>query len=177
MGLLAIIALSMTAVGFLTFGLTEALCGVPASRYLSGDISTGSMIFHGYDYDFSKFAHPAANGIAGGSNPLYNAFAAASMDGSFLFQNVNQNCLDIITPARGTGIPTVGNKLGWYFPCNLYNQWGSSAINKTGYAEGVLCHTQTDARTQFGAIKPIGQVYFNWGQLSNSTRNLGVYNG
>lgn len=177
MGLLAIVGLSMAAVGFLTFGFTKSVCGTPALRYKSGTISTGSMIYQGYNYDLDKFAHPAAPGIAAGSNPLYNLFGAASMDGSFLFQTVNKKCLNIITPAVGTGIKTNGQQLGWYFPCNLYNQWGSSAVNKTGYAEGVMCHTQTDARQQFSALKPLGQVYFNWSDLKNSTRNLGVYNG
>jgi chitin synthase len=177
MGLLAVIGLSMAAVGFLTFGFTSSVCGTPGLRYKSGDIDTGSLIFHGYNYDFDKYAHPAAAGIAGGSNPLYNLFGAASMDASFLFQTVNQRCLNIITPAVGTGIPTQGESLGWYFPCNLYNQWGSSAVNKTGYTEGVLCHTQNDARSQFSALKPLGQVYFNWSDLKNETRNLGVFDG
>ena len=177
MGLLFVIALSMTAVGFLTFGFTKSVCGTPSLRYRSGDIGTGSMIFHGYAYDLDGFKHPAAAGIEGGSNPLYNLFDAGGKDGSFLFQTVNERCLDIITPAAGTGIPVSGEKLGWYFPCNIYNQWGTSAVNITGYAEGVLCHTQADARTQFAALKPLGQVYFTWEDLKNSTRNLGVYDG
>lgn len=135
------------------------------------------MVYHGYNYDLDKFQHPAAAGIAGGSNPLYNLFNAAAMDGSFLFQTVNANCLGIIKPAVGTGIPSNGNSLGWYFPCNLYNEWGSSPVNKTGYAEGALCHTQANARARFNALTPLGQVYFDWSDLTNSTRNLGVYDG
>lgn len=167
----------MCAVGFLTFGFTASVCGTPALRYKNGEIGTGSMVYHGYNYDLDKFQHPAAAGIAGGSNPLYNAFNAAAMDGSFLFQTVNQACLGIINPARGTGIPFSGQELGWYFPCNLYNEWGTSAVNKTGYAEGVLCHTQTSARSQFSSLSPLGQVYFSWSDLTNSSRNLGVYDG
>ncbi|KAL8286481.1 hypothetical protein RQP46_004498 [Phenoliferia psychrophenolica] len=177
MGLLCVIGLSMTAVGFLTFGFTKSVCGTPGLRYRSGEVDTGSMIFHGYTYDLNTFKHPAAAGIEGGSNPLYNQFDAGSKDGSFLFQTVNERCLDIIKPATGSAIPATGNKLGWYFPCNLYNQWGSSAVNLTGYAEGVLCHTQSDARTQFAALSPLGQVYFTWDDLKNTTRNLGVYDG
>ena len=71
MGLLAVIALSMAAVGYLTFGFTKSVCGTPANRYKSGEISTGSMIFHGYNYALDTFQHPAAAGIEGGSNPLY----------------------------------------------------------------------------------------------------------
>ncbi|GAA5929034.1 chitin synthase CHS3 [Sporobolomyces koalae] len=176
-GLLCIIGLSMAFVGFLTFGFTQAVCGTPGLRYHAGTIEGGSMIYHGYDYDFDKFRHPAANGISEGSNPLYDLFNAASMDGSFLFQKVNQKCLNIITPAAGTGITHNGNQMGWYFPCNLYNQYGTSARNLTGYAEGALCHTQTDARKQFAALKPLGQVYYTWDDLKNSSRNLGVYDG
>lgn len=177
MGLLAIIGTGMGAVGFLTFGFTASVCGTPSLRFHSGELSSGSMIYQGYSYDLDKFQHPAAAGIAGGSNPLYNLFNAASMDGSFLFQTVNQKCLNIVTPAPGTGIPFRGNQLGWYFPCNLFNQWGTSTVNKTGYAEGVLCHTQNDARKQFGALVPSGQVYFDWADLNNASRNLGVYDG
>ncbi|GAA6062647.1 hypothetical protein JCM10212_003459 [Sporobolomyces blumeae] len=176
-GLLCIIALSMGFVGFLTFGFTQAVCGRPGLRYHAGSIEGGSMIFHGYDYDMDSFRHPAANGIAEGSNPLYDVFNAASMDGSFLFQKVNEKCLDIITPASGSGITHNGNRMGWYFPCNLYNQYGTSARNLTGYAEGALCHTQDDARKQFAAMKPLGQVYYTWDDLKNSSRNLGVYDG
>ncbi|KAI5476309.1 chitin synthase, glycosyltransferase family 2 protein [Pseudohyphozyma bogoriensis] len=176
-GLLGVVTCSMAAVGYLTFGFTESICGTPALRYRNGQIGGGSMIYHGYSYDFDKFEHPSAAGIEGGTNPLYDLFDAASKDGSFLFQNVNEHCLDIITPASGTGIVNDGTKMGWYFPCNLYNQWGSSAVNLTGYAEGAMCHTQTDARTQFAALKPMGPVYFTWDDLKNETRNLGVYDG
>ena len=181
MGLLAVIGLGMGFVGFLTFGFTASVCGTPAQRYKSGEIGTGSMVYHGYTYNLDRFQHPGARGIAAGSNPLYNQFNAAAMDGSFLFQTVNERCLDIITPAPGTGIPFQGNRMGWYFPCNLYNQWGSSVVNQTGYAEGVLCHTPTNARSQFANLQSqgriLGEVYFDWADLNNETRNLGVYDG
>jgi hypothetical protein len=41
-------------------------------------------------------AGPAAAGIAEGSNPLYDVFDAAAKDGSFLFQKVNQRCLNVV---------------------------------------------------------------------------------
>lgn len=167
----------MAVVGFLTFGFTQAVCGTAANRYRAGSIDTGSMVFHGYDYDMDNFTHVGAAGIDPGTNPLYDNWGAAGKDGSFLFQKVNEACLNVITPASGTGITHNGNSMGWYFPCNLYDQWGTSAVNLTGYAEGSLCHTQTDARTAFAAMKPLGQVYFTWDDLKNTTRNLGVYDG
>lgn len=180
LGLLAIIALCMAFVGFLTFGFTQVACGKPALRFRAGTIDTGSMIFHGYDYDMDRFSHPAAAGIAEGSNPLYDVFDAAAKDGSFLFQKVNQRCLNVITPAAGSGIPHNGNEMGWYFPCNMYNQWGSTTPNFTAYAEGYTCHTQGDARSQFAELtksRRQGQVYFEWSDLKNTSRNLGVYDG
>lgn len=169
--------LCMAFVGFLTFGFTQAVCGTPALRYRAGNIDTGSMIFHGYNYDMDGFRHPAAAGISEGSNPLYDIFNAAGKDGSFLFQKVNQKCLGIITPASGSGIPHNGDEMGWYFPCNMYDQWGMSVRNLTDYAEGTLCHTQDDARVQFSQLDALGQVYFEWDDLKNDTRNLAVYDG
>ncbi|KAA1066436.1 Chitin synthase, class 3 [Puccinia graminis f. sp. tritici] len=176
MGILFLIFLLMAAVAFLTFGFTQTVCGKPPLRYHSGSIQPGMIIFHGETYDFDNFKHPAAPGIAAGDNPAYSAFNAGAMDGSFLFQRVNQRCQDIITPASRTGIPTDGSgKLSWYFPCNLYDQYGASAVNKTGYAEGRLCHTKDDARQALAKMKPLGQVYYTWDDLKNSSRNLVVY--
>ncbi|GAA5911142.1 hypothetical protein JCM6882_006586 [Rhodosporidiobolus microsporus] len=177
-GLLGVIALAMAFVGFLTFGFTQAVCGKPANRYRAGSIEGGSMIFHGHAYDMDGFSHPAAAGIAEGANPLYDEWNAASKDGSFLFQNVNQKCRGVITPASGSGIVHNGeDEMGWYFPCNLFDQYGTTTVNLTGYAEGSLCHTQGDARQQFAQMDALGQVYFLWSDLKNSTRNLGVYDG
>ncbi|KNZ56046.1 uncharacterized protein VP01_250g3 [Puccinia sorghi] len=152
------------------------VCGKPPLRYHSGSIQQGMIVFHGETYSFDNFKHVAAPGIAGGDNPAYSAFNAGGMDGSFLFQRVNQRCQDIITPAPRTGIPTdASGKLAWYFPCNLHDQYGSSPVNKTGYAEGRLCHNKPEAREALAHMKPLGQVYYTWQDLKNSSRNLVVY--
>lgn len=176
MGILFLIFTLMAAVAFLTFGFTQTVCGKPPLRYHSGSIQQGMIIFHGETYNFDNFKHVAAPGIAGGDNPAYSAFNAGGMDGSFLFQRVNQRCQDIITPAPRTGIPTdASGKLAWYFPCNLYDQYGSSPVNKTGYTEGRLCHNKPDAQQALANMKPLGQVYYTWQDLKNSSRNLVVY--
>lgn len=130
-GMLGIIAVLMGGVGFLTFGFTQSVCGKPPLRYKAGSVEGGMMIFHGKAYDMDKFQHVGAPGISAGTNPLYSLFNTGGKDGSFLFQNVNQHCKGIITPAQGTGIPVQGDNLGWYFPCNVYNQFGTSLVNKT----------------------------------------------
>ncbi|KAH9452711.1 hypothetical protein Pst134EB_016664 [Puccinia striiformis f. sp. tritici] len=176
MGILFLIFALMAAVAFLTFGFTQTVCGKPPLRYHSGTIQPGMIIFHGDAYDFDGFKHVAAPGITGGDNPAYSSFNAGGMDASFLFQRVNQRCQDIITPAARTGIPTDGTgKLAWYFPCNLHDQYGVSPANKTGYAEGRLCHNQDSARQALAGMKPLGQVYYTWNDLKNSSRNLVVY--
>lgn len=173
----------MGAVGFLTFGFTQAVCGAQATRYRTGTVPAGSMIFHGYDYSMDQFEHPGAAGIQENSNPLFSEFEAGGMDGSFLFQKVNQNCYGIITPAATSGIPSEGLRMGWYFPCNMYNQFGTSTQNQTGYATGELCHTSNTARQQFSdtadsrtlGMKREGPVYYLWDDLKNASRNLAVY--
>lgn len=175
----------MAAVGFLTFGFTDAVCGNQGLRFLAGSVQGGSMIFHGYDYAMDQFQHPAAAGIEANSNPLYSEFNAGSKDGSFLFQNVNGNCKGLITRRAGATSPPLdadGN-LGWYFPCNIFDQYGQEPVNLTGYAEGRLCHTQAAPREQFYASRDRdvngmrwqGPVYYTWENVTNSTRNLGVY--
>ncbi|KZT51785.1 glycosyltransferase family 2 protein [Calocera cornea HHB12733] len=181
MGLLAIIASIMAAVGFLTFGFTQTVCGKPPQRYLSGTIDVASLIIHGYDYDFSHFKHPAVAPFFNGTqNPLYvEPWMAEGMDASFLFQNVNLNCKGLITAASGSAINTSGTgstaDLGWYFPCNLYDQWGTTPVNKTGYTDSTLCHATSTSRSQFASIQPQGQVYYTWQNISNTSRNLAVF--
>lgn len=175
----------MAAVGFLTFGFTDAVCSNQALRFQAGTIQGGSMIFHGYDYSLDQFKHPAAPGIEGDSNPLYSDWNAGGKDGSFMFQKVNQNCKGLITRASGSSIPydsSTGN-LGWYFPCNLFDQYSTTPVNATGYTQGQLCHTTAAARSHFdeSRYKEIngmqwqGPVYYTWDNITNSTRNLGVY--
>lgn len=167
----------MAAVGFLTFGFTQAVCGEQGVRIKGGTVNNGSMIINGNSYDFSTWDHPAVgNYFNGTQNPMYmDQWNAGGHDGSFLFQKVNEHCLDIITPAPTTSIPKSGNRLGWYFPCNIFDQSGTSPVNKTGYDQSTLCHTSTSARDQFRSYHPAGQVYYTWEQVANSSRNLAVF--
>ncbi|KAI9610224.1 hypothetical protein KEM48_002657 [Puccinia striiformis f. sp. tritici PST-130] len=188
MGILFLIFALMAAVAFLTFGFTQTVCGKPPLRYHSGTIQPGMIIFHGDAYDFDGFKHVAAPGITGGDNPAYSSFNAGGMDASFLFQRVNQRCQDIITPAARTGIPTDGTgKLAWYFPAististasvrpiKQYVLVALPLAGTNGYAEGRLCHNQDSARQALAGMKPLGQVYYTWNDLKNSSRNLVVY--
>lgn len=181
MGIVSICVFLMASVGFITFGFTQTVCGAQGAKILGGHANNGSLIINGADYDFSTWRHPAAGTYFNGTtSPLYmDNWMAGGKDASFLFQNVNKNCLGVITPATGSGI---ANKtyngqvnMGWYFPCNLHDQNGTSAVNLTGYTDATNCHTSVTARDQFKAIAPNATIFYTWGQVADPSRNLAVY--
>lgn len=177
MGLLSIIAVLMAGVGYLTFGFTKSVCGKPPNRFENGKLDTGSVIIHGWDYNLDGFNHPRSSTFFDGeTNPLYTGnWNAASSDISFLFQNVNQNCLGLITKASTSSISGSGQALDWYFPCNIYNQHGTSGVNITNYETKTSCHTTTTAKQQIAGRKPQGQVFYTWEDVRNPSRNLAVF--
>lgn len=182
MGLISIILLICAFVGFLTFGFTEAVCGQPATMLRVNHVDNGYMIFHGLAYNLENSRHPAAKGILAGQNILYDLGPGQSyggMDGSFMFQNVNGACKDLITLAPNSDVPTnAQGDLAWYFPCNAYKQDGSSKPNTTiPYYLGYSCHTTNDGREAFYHLRSSGEVFYTWDDIKNSSRNLVVYSG
>lgn len=187
MGLISIILVIMAIVGFLTFGFTAVVCGSPPERMRVNKVTDGYMIFHGVAYDLSESHHPPAEGMplrqdGRGPNVLFDLQGQDNrgMDGSFLFQNVNGYCKDLITAAEGSDVPTNSNgDLGWYFPCHTFKQDGSSKPNLTiEYYLGYSCHTTAKARDTFYLDLPqSADVYFTWDDIRNSSRNLMVYSG
>ena len=176
MGLLYIILSLMAVVGFITFGFTEVVCGTQPNRFQSGHIDTASVIIHGFDYDFSKFNHPQVGDFNGKTNPLFEGnWGAAGADISFLFQNTNGNCRQFITKSSNSTITGSNGNLDWYFPCNVYNQYGTSGVNLTGYDSSTNCHATSRARNQLATMQPQGQVYYTWDNIRNSSRNLAVF--
>lgn len=175
-GLLSIIMILMAGVGFLTFGFTITVCGKPPNRYHAGSIQTASVIIHGYDYDFGSFKHPAVGTFNGNQNPLFEGnWNAAGNDISFMFQTVNQNCKGFITKASNSSITGSNGNLDWYFPCNIYNQYGTSGVNLTGYESSTNCHITATARNQLASMHSMGQVYYAWSDVSDSSKNLAVF--
>lgn len=171
----------MAGVGFLTFGFTESVCGQPADRFHGGAvgdgfIGNGSVVIHGYTYDFTQFKHPSAGTtFDGNTNPLIEGgWDLAGNDASFLFQDVNQHCLGMITKSSSSSITGDGSNLDWYFPCNIHSQEGTGT-NLTGYESAVNCHASSNARNRLATMDPQGQVYYTWEDVRNTNRNLAVY--
>lgn len=185
MGLISIILFIMAIVGFLTFGFTATVCGSPPERLRVNKVSGGYMIFHGVAYDLAGSHHPPAQGMplrgdGLGPNVLYDLpDKHGGQDGSFLFQNVNGRCKDLITPATDSDVPTSDGDLAWYFPCVTFNQDGSTKPNTTvPYYLGYSCHTSSNARDAFYlGLDGAADVYFKWDDIKNSSRNLIVYSG
>ncbi|EDN06254.1 chitin synthase [Histoplasma capsulatum] len=180
MGLISIILLICTFVGFLTFGFTQVVCGSPGVRLKINQVDVGYIIFHGKAYSMEGTHHPEALGIPDRSNVAYPPVSYGGMDASFLFQNVNGACKGLITAAPNSNVPTNSNgELAWYFPCVPFKQDGSSQPNFTeppylGYA----CHMTEKARNTFyHRLAAPGVVYFKWDDLKNKSRNLIVYSG
>ncbi|KAL9102917.1 MAG: hypothetical protein Q9163_001977 [Psora crenata] len=180
MGLISIILLICAFVGFLTFGFTQAVCAQPGLRLKANHVDGGYMIFHGSAYNLDGSRHPAARGILQDQNVLYDLpDRYGGMDGSFMFQNVNGACKDVITLAPGSDVPTNENgDLAWYFPCTAFNQDGSSKPNLTiPYYLGYSCHTTVNSRKAFYSLRSAGEVFYTWDDIRNSSRNLLVYSG
>lgn len=172
----------MAGVGFLTFGFTISVCGTPPNRFHGGAVGddfvgNGSVVIHGYDYNFTNFEHPVAGSTFNGTtNPLYTGgWDLPGNDASFLFQKTNQHCLNIITKANTSSITGSGTNLDWYFPCNIFNTTGQNTANMTGYDASTNCHTTQTSRTDLEGVQVLGQVYYTWDDVKNSGRNLAVY--
>lgn len=179
MGLISCILYIGAFVAYLTFGFTKTVCSSTIVRTRINHVNEGYLIINGRSFDLTSSQHPKAAGIQEGANVLYPPLAAGGKDASFLFQNVNGNCKDLIKPRDNCTIPTNSDdELAWYMPCRLFEQDGSSSPNFTkAYYDGWACHTSTEGRNAYYDLDINGDVYFTWEDIKNSTRNLVVYSG
>lgn len=177
-GLISIILLIATFVAYLTFGFTITVCDNNVIRIRNSEVNGGYLIINGRAYDLTQSKHPAAHGVPPNSNILYPPVDAGGQDASFLFQNVNGHCLDLLTPKSNSSIPHDGNKLAYYMPCRTFSQNGTTKANFTEkYYEGWSCHTSDVARKALWNLHVAGEVFFTWDDIKHTSRNLIVFNG
>ncbi|CAO1625284.1 unnamed protein product [Sympodiomycopsis kandeliae] len=174
MGILSIVLICMAAVGFITFGFTQAVCDTSATRYLASNIDVGSMTFHGYDFDFNTFFHPQVGPFnAGGPwarlNPVYSEpFSSGRLDGSMIMQRGGGECAGLIKNKDGTDAQH-------FYPCILVTQNGTQT-----YQNSTMCHDTTVADkmlNKMSTAKFQGPVYYTWDQIEDPSRNLLVWKG
>lgn len=178
MGLISCIIYVAGIVLYLTFGFTSTVCSAPGVKIQNGAVSTSNLIINGRVYDLSLSRHPLAAGVPFRSNVLYPPVNAGGQDASFLFQNVNGHCRDVIVPRDNCTIPHNGSSLAWYMPCRLFSQHGADNINTTEqFYQGWACHTSSVAREAYYSLGISGDVYFSWDDVRNASRNLVVYSG
>lgn len=178
MALISIILMFGAIVAFLTFGFNRATCTYLNPRLKPKDIITSFLVIGGKAYLLDSSAHPAAPGIEANSNILYPPINAGGKEASLLFQNVNGNCKGLIKPKEGSTIPHNGDELAWYMPCKLMDLDGSTKPNFTfEYYDGYACHTSSAARSAYYNLKVAGDLFYSWEDITQSERNLVVYNG
>ncbi|CAJ0899385.1 16088_t:CDS:10 [Entrophospora sp. SA101] len=171
MALVSIILILCAAVGFLTFGFTQALCGIPPPRVRVGGVSLQQAVILGSIYDLTDYPHPVElpditekkggnllNGLAGGK------------DISFLFQTLNNECKNILIPKNG--------KLQNYFPCNATDAIDDfSDLKPTDNPINFGCHDVDVSKSDINALIYVGDVFFDWDDVQRGDRNFVVHNG
>ncbi|PRT56197.1 Chitin synthase 3 [Wickerhamiella sorbophila] len=184
-GLISVILLVGTFVGYLTFGFTESVCNNNQVRIHFSSIPNNNLVVSGAVYDVGQYYHPSVLGFQS-SVILYPPVNAGGKDASFMFQNVNGNCLDLITPKDDSSIPHDGNKVAWYFPCQIINPNNMTLVptasilqdNNTKVYNGWGCHTHNSARdVLYNSRNHTADVYYTWDDLNSTDSNLVVYNG
>lgn len=184
-GLISVIIMVGAFVGYLTFGFTESVCNNNQVRIHYDEIPNNNLVVSGAVYDVGQYYHPSVLGFQS-SVVLYPPVNAGGKDASFMFQNVNGNCLDLITPKEDTSIPHDGNKMGWYFPCQIINPNNLTLVptidtlqdNNTKTYNGWGCHTHNSARdVLYKSKNHTADVYYTWEDLDSPSHHLVVYNG
>ncbi|KAI9494756.1 chitin synthase-domain-containing protein [Zychaea mexicana] len=178
-GLLSFIAVVMGFVGFLTFGFTQAVCPTPPLSVQGGEVSAGYLIISGWAYLLSDWnGHPPISDLTSeNTNIMYPPVNAGGMDASFLFQDAQSACSDVL----GSG-PI-------YFPCQLFNpNETSSAPDPSQFSNQTACHVSSSARSMYNDFKTQGvpksqggfdkaaRVYYDWDRINAGSR-LMIYNG
>lgn len=169
--LVTIIILLCTAVGFLTFGFNVTICGHELSRIRVKGVPLSQVVILGRAYQLASFRHPVpATGVASDGDLLASPTRAGGKDLTFMFQNVNQSCKDLLV--SGNANEQVIN----YFPCKVIEPWWSN-VSPTDNPNNVGCHTSEAAKQAVARLKFMGDVYYDWEDLRKNGTSLVVYNG
>lgn len=176
--LISIICYLGAIVAYITFGFTRTVCANSGERIENSKMNTGYVTINGKAYTYNGTGTDGSD-LQVKNNDVIGPWQDAGKDVTFLFQNVNGNCKNIIVPRDNCSIPNEDNELAWYFPCKVKNTDGSTKPNFTEseHYAGWGCHTSEDERKAYYELKSVASIFFTWDDIRNSSRNLVVYNG
>ncbi|KAI9477875.1 MAG: chitin synthase [Benjaminiella poitrasii] len=179
MGLVTIILAIMAAVGFLTFGFTQAVCPRPPLTFRT--VGEGYVVVHGWAYLLASWNNhpPIPKSNETHLNVVYEPISAGRKDATFLFQNMQGHCQDIIVPTK---------PMKSYFPCQLFDHDRTLLLPVSNYDENAAaCHDVQKTNGFFenmrehgilnseGNYDKAGRVSYSWSDV-NTTSHLAVYN-
>ncbi|WFD42437.1 chitin synthase [Malassezia psittaci] len=181
MGLVSIIAVLMTLVGYITFGFTETVCGTNqrySLNYLQGDSKdvNGIVVGYGEAISMDSFNHPAVSGIAdlnGTTTPIYvDRFHLSRSYINLLFPVTGGPCEGVMNTVPNADPPR-------YFDCSVVTaQEQHFNLDVTGHS---ACHNQQQYQSLFGnhtSHAPVqGTVYVPWDEVSTTDKNIMIWRG
>ncbi|CCF57079.1 hypothetical protein KAFR_0C00840 [Kazachstania africana CBS 2517] len=178
LGLLSVILYLGIFVSFLTFGFTKTFCDHSTLCLKVDSIGKEYMVIHGKVYRFEPYFDDDKNSTELKNSTIFSHRSNGGMDASFLFQNLNGNCFDLITATENSTVPrdSANGNLAWYYPCTFLKTDGTSNP-VLEQVEVSNCHLNYNERQEYYSSKSIADVYFTWKQVNNVSRNLVVYNG
>ncbi|KAK3828571.1 MAG: family 2 glycosyltransferase [Benniella sp.] len=190
--LVSLIVIMVLAVGFLTFGLQQALCQDEQSGKFVAGSRPENVIVDGMGYYFNSedkgngepfFSHPTLNKLISSENvDIMNApgNAAKGMDASFLFQTAAARapCQHLIT--RKTPADPNDIQQDLFFPCTMRSIDGTTQINPVADKKNSNpCHLVDSARVFWSNLKTKynAPAYYTWDNVTNPDRSFFAYDG
>ncbi|CAL9729614.1 chitin synthase 3 [Monosporozyma unispora] len=175
-GLIVIIFILGTFVAYLTLGLMKTTCSFQDTKINISDLDSSYVSIHGrafkfrplYEEDVTELGFDSEMGYITG--PAYSG----GMDYSFQFQNIDENCANLIVLSTDELISDESDitPLYTYFPCYPYDSNGMR--ENTGN-----CHLEnSDKFDLFHMFTNSSDIIFTWDQLRDDpNRQLVAYNG
>ena len=181
MGLISVIIVLGLFVSYLTFGFTKTVCDYSRLRLKVDNIDSSYVVANGEAYHYVADYTSGSSLIQVVNGSLHGPPHEGGRDATFLFQNVNGNCHNLIIPRDNCTIPhDASNNLAWYFPCKTFGL-GITPSNiflqsdVTNNEE--TCHLSKGHRKLFYRLKSSADIFYTWQQIKTDRRNLVVYNG
>lgn len=175
-GLIVIIFVLGSFVAFLTLGLTKTTCSIQDSKINVRDLDSSYITIHGRAFKFQPLFDSRDENlrIDSENGRLVGASYLGGMDYSFQFQNIEENCANLVKPVtlKSFSDGLMPFSFSTYFPCYPYVS--------NGLKDGVEnCHVNSPERFElYDMFLTSLEIVYKWDQLKNDPdRNLIAYNG